>query len=224
MVCSYCQTRNIPTAAVCSHCGVILRLTNTATRPPRAKITRSTVMRWVFIAAAALIGGSVAYLIVSEDFHHIKRAYAGVVGAVLGGVLLYLVTGARVLIWTNIYRHQMNRLQGRIKNALADAEEKYEKENEDKPGTYDARLHLAIAHLLHGDVEKSVQEFQQAQKLGASEGRFFNNAGVALARRGNLNQSVEMFQRAVSQNGHFGQPHVNLAHAYLHAVADEEEI
>jgi len=224
MVCSYCQTRNIPTAAVCAHCGVILRLTNNDARVPKNKVSRSAVLRAVFIGVAALIGAAGGIFLVAEDFHKVQRLYAGVIGAVTGGMLLYLVTGARVLYLTNKYRSRLRSLQGRMRHALSRAEEKYEKELEDKAGTYDPRLHLAIAHLLQDEIEKSVQEFQQAQKLGASKPVFFNNAGVAMARRGNLNQSVELFQKAAVLNGHQAHPHVNLAHAYLHAVADEEKL
>ena len=190
------------------------------------RIGAKTVWRWVIISLAALAGGGVGWWLVKEAEFHIPRALGAVIGAVVAGVLLYVVSGARVLLFTAINKNKLNSVNGRMKHALSHAEESYEKQLDDKDGTAPkARLQLAIAHLLQDEVEKSVQEFQQAGRMGQnSESIFFNNAGVALAKRGNITQSVEMFQKAVAQNGHKGQPHVNLAHAYLQAFADEEQI
>jgi tetratricopeptide (TPR) repeat protein len=226
MVCSYCQTRNTPTAVICSHCGIILRLQHTEGRAPRSRVSRSVVIRWLIIAAAAIVSGGVGwYLVHISESAHIKPAVGAVVGALAGGILLYLVSGARVLSLTLINKNKLNAVNGRMRHVLSNAEEKYEKELDNKNGTASqARLRLAIAHLLQDEVEKSVHEFQQAGRMGINESIFFNNAGVALAKRGNITQSVEMFQKAVAQNGHKGQPHVNLAHAYLQAFADEEQL
>lgn len=189
------------------------------------RIGRSTVIRLATVAAAAIIGGIFGWLVVRESGVHISRPVGAAIGAVGVGALLYLVSGARVMLLTFINRNRLNAVNGRMRHALTHAEEEYEKLLSDKNGAASkGRLQLAIAHLLQDELEKSVQEFQQAGRMGIGESIFFNNAGVALAKRGNITQSVEMFQKAVAQNGHKGQPHVNLAHAYLSAFADEEKI
>lgn len=226
MVCSYCQTRNTTTAVICAHCGIILRLQHSDNRSQRKRISRNTIVRWLIIAGAAVAGGVFGEMAVrSLELRHVPEAAGAIAGAVLGGLLLYVVSSARVLLFTTLNRYKLNAVNGRLQHALSHAEDTYEKELDGKNGTAPkARLNLAIAHLLQDEVEKSVQEFQQAGRMGLTESIFFNNAGVALARRGNITQSVEMFQKAASQNGHKGQPHVNLAHAYLQAFADEEDL
>ena len=189
------------------------------------RIGRAVVIRWLIIGFFAVVGGVLGWSLVKEADAHVPRGVGAFLGALGAGALLYLVSGARVLIGTAINRNKLNSVNGRVRHALSHAEEVYEKQLDDKNGAAStARLHLAIAHLLQDELEKSVQEFQQAGRMGVGESIFFNNAGVALAKRGNITQSVEMFQKAVAQNGHKGQPHVNLAHAYLQAFADEEQL
>src|SRR3569833_2724578 len=124
MVCSYCQTRNTPTAVICSHCGIVLRLQQTDSRSPRARISRSVVLRWIVIAVAAAISGAVgAYLVRSAELK-VPLAVGAVVGALLGGILLYVVSGARVLLLTMINKSSLNAVNGRMRHALSHAEEK----------------------------------------------------------------------------------------------------
>src|SRR5690242_5990353 len=133
MVCSYCQTRNTPTAVVCSHCGIILRIQHLESRAPRFHITRSAVMRWSIVAGAALISGSVGWWLVHYfPETHISHRRAAAIGAVIGGVLLYLVSGARVILFTLIHRNRLKSVNGRMRHVLSHAEEKYEKDLQDK--------------------------------------------------------------------------------------------
>ncbi|MGO8673829.1 MAG: tetratricopeptide repeat protein [Capsulimonadaceae bacterium] len=180
-------------------------------------------MRWLIIAAAAIAGGVASWILVGPEPIH-KRLLGAGIGVLVGGGVLFFVSGARVLLYTYINRRKLGKLQGRIRRALTEAQEKYEQELEEHQEPRRVRLHFAIAHLLQDEIDKSIQEFQQAHKLGACESNLFNNAGVALARRGKLTQSVEMLQKAISHNGHKGQPHINLAHVYQYAVADEEDL
>jgi tetratricopeptide (TPR) repeat protein len=223
MICPYCQTRNAPNIQVCTHCGAILRLQRPEVRKRKSDVSRAKIYRWLAVAIAALISAFAAHMLVVEASGKV-RTIASIVGAVLGAGLIYLVSGARVIYYTRKYRSRYGRLLSRKKHVLTTAEEKFEKQLEAQEGGWKPRHNLAISHLLQDEVEKSFQGFQQAQKLGASDPEFYNNVGVALARKGNLVQSVELFQKAVSMNGHKGQPSTNLAHAYWQVHADQEQL
>lgn len=132
----------------------------------------------------------------------------------LGGAAKSLFVGGK-------YRAQHAAVAARIKFALSTSQEMAEKELE-KPGatasdTAAIRLTLGNVHLLHNEIERSVQEFLQAQRAGASGPEFYNNAGVALARRGGLPQAVDMFDRSVGTEAvpmlKSVIPRTNLAHA-----------
>lgn len=178
--------------------------------------------RMVAVGIAALVGAVVAHFVLAGQLQSVR--IAGIVGGGLFGAgLMYVVSGARVIYFTRLYKTKQNRLVSKKKHVLSEVEEKLEKELETQEGSWKPRHQLAVAYLLQDEVEKSFQGFQQAQKLGASDPEFFNNAGVALARKGSLVQSVELFQKAVSMNGHNGQPSINLAHAYTQVHADHEQ-
>ncbi|BDI32301.1 hypothetical protein CCAX7_43520 [Capsulimonas corticalis] len=222
MICSYCGARTNPGAVVCNNCGVILRAGDTEKRLPKPAVKRGSLVRIAAIAVAAIAGAIVGKLMIGVLLH-VPPAAGTAIGAVMGAALVYVVSGAKFLYYSNLYRTRHAFLQSRIRNVLSSSEQKYEKVLE-KNATAEARLSLAVAHLLQDEVEKSVQEFQRAQKMGAKEPPFFNNAGVALARRGSIPQSVEMFQRASSLNGHHGEPHANLAHAIVQSAEAVDEL
>lgn len=118
------------------------------------------------------------------------------------------IAGPKALLMGGKYRAQHAALQTRIKAELASVQERAEKEldkNKEaaqhdpvQPPIAHARLTLGAVHLLQDEIERSVQEFQQAQRAGATGSEFFNNAGVSLARRGNLRQAVDMFDKATA--------------------------
>jgi len=226
MVCPFCSTRNNTGSPICSNCGVILRTIKTDKRAPKAGIRRSLIVRSLAIAIAATLGAIVAHkLILSfNDFFHLKYPTLGIlIGGVLGATLVYGVSGARFLFYKNLYKFRLRRTQSLIEGSLTKAEDTYSDKLKEEQTSYHARMGLATAHLLHDEVERSVQEFQQAQQLGAGDVQFFNNAGVALAKRGNISQSVEMFRRAAEKNGHTYEPHSNLAHAIERSSYIEDE-
>ncbi len=216
MVCPYCGTRNIPGSVVCGHCGAILRGDAAVRKVARAPVKQSTLLRIAFVGVAAIVGGAVGgYLARQVDYPPLVGAAPGVV---LAALLMYVVSSARILFFTNYYRGKQAVLQSRIRGAISQAEDRYEKQAKTSDGSPEPRLRLATAHLLQDEIEKSVQGFQQAQKQGAAGPEFYNNAGVALARRGNFSQSVDMFgraaQSAAGSNGLAVLPRANLAHAF----------
>lgn len=126
---------------------------------------------------------------------------------------------ARALFGGNRARSQAAAWQGRIQSVLEKLEETSQKAVQDGTATAQMRLDMGAAHLLQNQIERAVQEYQFAQKAGASGPEFANNAGVALARRGHLAQALDMFPRAAqavgagSAAGQAAPPQANLAHA-----------
>lgn len=140
-----------------------------------------------------------------------------------------VANAAKSLFVGSKYRAQHAAVAARIKSALTTAQERAEKELEkhgasSPQSTAPIRLTLGTVHLLHDEIERSVQEFQQAQRAGASGPEFYNNAGVALARRGGLPQAVDMFDRAVGTEAVPTQksvtPRTNLAHVLARLSAN----
>ena len=185
--------------------------------PPGDKrpLKPSRVWRLVAIGIAALVGALAGALLVRFYDRGLPLADGVLPGAVLGASLVYLVSGGKTLYLSNLYRARLAGLQRRINGALSSANDRYEAELKKDASAPQTRLNLGVLHLLQDEIEKSVQTFQQAQRAGAAGPDFDNNAGVALARRGSLAQSLEMFQRAVSRNGNSPQPHANLARALV---------
>ncbi len=130
-----------------------------------------------------------------------------------------LAGAARALFSGNRARSQAAALQGRIKSVFDKLDEAAQKAVQDGTASGQMRLDMGTAALLQDQIERSVQEFQFAQKAGASGPEFSNNAGVALARRGHLAQALDMFPRAAplvvsSAPASLGAPpHANMAHA-----------
>ncbi len=85
-----------------------------------------------------------------------------------------------------------------------------------------ARLRLAPLFLLQGEIEKSIHWFQQARQMGSADTEFFNNVGVALARRGALAQAGEMFGRAAQLGPDNVAPAANQAHLFADSGADPD--
>lgn len=217
MVCAYCNTKNPPLSVICSHCGAILRTIKADRRAPKVKVPSSQVFRYVGIGIAAFVGAAVGGI----GSKVLIREYvlpSAIVGAVLGAVLVYVVSGARYLYFSNLYRLRLSDLNNKIKGSLAAAEEKANKELEKDESKYEPRLSLATVRLLQDEIESSLQAFQQLHLLGATELEFYNNSGIASARKGDLQASLDGFLRAVACAERRSEPHANLAHTYAIAV------
>ena len=209
MICPYCSTRNLPQSTACAHCGAILRGEATTKQAAKRPLKPSRIWRLVAIGVATLVGAAVGGALAhSAELPLINYI---IPGALIGAALVYLVSGGKTLYLSNLYRARLVTLQRRINGALSSAQDRYEAELKKDASAPQTRLNLGVLQLLQDEIEKSVQTFQQAQRVGAAGADFDNNAGVALARRGSLAQSRDMFQRAVSRNGNTPQPHANLA-------------
>ncbi len=126
---------------------------------------------------------------------------------------------ARALFGGSRARAQASALQARIKTVLDKLEEAAQKAVQNGTVTGQMRLDMGTADLLQDQIERAVQEYQFAQKAGASGPEFTNNAGVALARRGHLAQALDMFPRAAQGSAPGSAaplpaaPQANMAHA-----------
>ena len=113
-------------------------------------------------------------------------------------------------------------LQGQTAEAVAQIQEQAEADLQDPALAGAARLRLATLFLLGGEIEKSIHWFQQARQMGSADPEFFNNVGVALARRGAAVQAGEMLTRAAQLGPGLVAPAANLAHLFLDTGADPD--
>ncbi len=113
-------------------------------------------------------------------------------------------------------------LQGQITDAAAQIQERAEAELQDPAQAGAARLRLATLFLMGSEIEKSIHWFQQARQMGSADPEFFNNVGVALARRGAAAQAGEMLMRAAQLGPGLVAPAANLAHLFLDTGADPD--
>jgi tetratricopeptide (TPR) repeat protein len=218
LVCPYCETRNAPGSAVCTHCGAILHgdvknrhhlRQHHETRSQRGRFFIVVVVVACIIGAA--LGCGIALLIP-------HRPLPPVLGILIGGVIGALVAavagGGKSLYLSNLYRLRHVALQSRINSTLTACGDRYAEELKKPDADPQTRLHLAAWHLLRDEEDKATQALQTAQKLGMSGVEFQNNAGVAHARRGSLPQALKMFTRAAITDAP-AQPFANLAHGYI---------
>ena len=217
MVCPYSNTRNAALAPICSQCGVILRASKADRRAPKVKVPRSKIFRWVGTGIAALIGASASGIMAHVMLHELV-VISAIGGGIVGGFLVFVVSAARLLFYTYLYRFRLGQLQVKIKGSLSASEQKATNDLEKNVGGYQPRLALATVRLLQDEVESSLQGFQQLQQLGASELEFHNNAGIANARKGDLQPATDHFNRALLIGENQIEPHANLAHTFTLAV------
>ena len=117
---------------------------------------------------------------------------------------------------------QLSALQSRIADLASDLQEKAEANLKVPERAAEARLTLGALFLIQGEIEKSVNWFQQSQQIGSTDAEFRNNAGVALARRGALPQATEMLEQAKRLSPSAVSPFANLAHLFLESGADPD--
>ncbi len=113
-------------------------------------------------------------------------------------------------------------LHTQVETQTTKMQEKAEAELEDPAKAPAARLHLAELFLLNGEIEKSVHWFQQARQMGGGSPEFYNNAAIALARRGTLPQAAEMFETAARHGMDSAAPGANLARVFTEAAAEPD--
>ena len=122
----------------------------------------------------------------------------------------------------NKIKHRHGVLVSQIAETAAKVQEHAEGELKDAALAPAARLRLASLFLLQGEIEKSIHWFQQARQLGSADAEFFNNVGVALAKRGAAAQAGEMFARAAQAGPKFVAPAANQAHLFAAQGAEPD--
>ncbi len=135
-----------------------------------------------------------------------------------GGGLTFM----RGLLPGNRMKGQLASLQTRITELMTEIQERAEADLKVPERASAARMALGALFLIQGEIEKSVQWFQQAQQIGGVDAEFRNNAGVALARRGALPQAAEMLEQAKRLSPSAVAPPANLAHLFLETGMDPD--
>jgi len=113
-------------------------------------------------------------------------------------------------------------LQSRLEELTTKTQEQAEESLKDPAQAPAARQRLATLYLLGGEVEKSAHWFQQARQMGGGSPEFYNNVGIALARRGTLPQAAEMFEQAARIGPDQAAPGANLARLFADAGVEPD--
>ena len=74
-----------------------------------------------------------------------------------------------------------------------------------------------------GQLQASVEEFEQALRLAPGSARIYNDLGIALAMQGRLEDAIERFQRAVEADPEFKDARQNLATAQKQRAAGSRQ-
>jgi tetratricopeptide (TPR) repeat protein len=119
-------------------------------------------------------------------------------------------------------KHHHAVLQAQITETGTKIQEHAEADLKETTLASSARLRLGSLFLLQGEIEKSIHWFQQARQMGSADAEFFNNVGVALARRGAQAQAAEMFVRAAQIDPNIVAPAANQAHLFAESGADPD--
>jgi len=119
-------------------------------------------------------------------------------------------------------RGQYASLQTRLEEQTTAVRERAEEDLKAPERAPSARLTLGALYLIGGEIEKSVHWFQQARQMGGGDAAFYNNAGVALARRGTLPQAADLFGQAARPGDAQVAPRANLAHLFAEASPDPD--
>ncbi|MDR3709537.1 MAG: tetratricopeptide repeat protein [Capsulimonadaceae bacterium] len=220
MICPYCETRNAVNASICAHCGIILKDAKSRMRPEKKFSFRSLIAPILIYATIGILVGIVGMYagreLVGKDDLALQRAGAlrGLgVGFVVGIAIVYLVSAGRLLLYNILYRQRANRLSGQLRQREAKVKKDLEALTKDKPAQ--AHILRGIEQLLQGELDTSIQQFEQAQRMGLVTAELVNAQGVALARRGSLDVAVDRFRRVTAQQAKEAAPRINLASALL---------
>ena len=204
MVCPYCETRNAPNSVICSSCGIILKDAKARMRPEKRLSPRdilATIL--IFCMLGVLIGIAGMYVGKEiEDSGTIAQMHRGEmlgfqIGFVFGILLVLFVTTGRFLMLNFRYRQRANKYASEVKHRSVKIDKLLEQLTKEKPAQ--AHLMRGLAELMHDEIETSVQQFEQAQRLGLVTVELVNAQGVALARRGMVDAAVDRFNRIVAQ-------------------------
>jgi tetratricopeptide (TPR) repeat protein len=225
MVCPYCNNNSLPNSAICNHCGVILEIARTTRKKEKSSVGGSRIKAWSICAAIGLVAGIVCWLagnfllsVRDRDLAPIIGIVAGVGGALIG---LIWMEGAATIRVSQLKR-QRHDVQSQI-HKIEEAREKRieelqktDKEDEKKELDPETRLGIATVHLVDGQIDEGLQQMEQVSKTGIG-GRldFLNNLGVAFARRGQLQLSVDRFQQALREGPNALEPSINLLYSVM---------
>jgi tetratricopeptide (TPR) repeat protein len=206
-------------AAVCAQCGAILRDSNTVKAKTQRKLTQPSIIRKIppgslaVMFTAPLLAYVVGFLLGQVAFENNRRdqIYCGIVAMAIGVFIILLVSYGRITFLRIKYGSKRRRLTNLVTTLVTAAQEETEKAIEEQ-NTADLRYRLASIFLIANDLEKSVQQFDQAQQLqGPATPQDLNNVAVAMAMRNQPGPAYERFERAITISTLSPQPRFNLA-------------
>ncbi len=187
---------------------------------------RGAAMRVLAVLLGVGLGATLCFQMMQQNPKWRDQAdFGALAGGILGAMVIYVISGARLLLKSNMYKVRLAALNRQIRGILSKAEEHAHKELESEQPPPSATETLATAYLLQNETDKSIHNYQQARDHGRQDLESFNNAGVAMAKSGRFQNAVEMFEQAQKQSENAIAPHANLAHAYgIANVGPEAEL
>ncbi len=185
MVCPYCNNHPIPNVAACNHCGVILKIAKAGGK--RAPWTPSAMRNIlpVGLMQTSRLNGERNKL--QNEINALEEAHAKKLEA---------ISQAQADAAASSGGGSSSTATATLAPTAIDA---------------DTRLETAVRLLISGSVEESLQQFEQAYRMRqGSRIDFLNNCGVAFARRGQSQLSIDRFQQAMQLAPEQFEPRVNL--------------
>ncbi len=220
MICPYCNTRNTPNSLICAHCGVILKDAKANMRQQEKRGFQNLIAPILIYCTFGLVIG-LGGLLLGRDFAgpdnlvlRRKDALLGLeIGFAFGVVLVYLVSAGRFLIFNQLYRRQIAKLSSTLKQHQTRVEKTIAQLEKENP--QNGHVLQGIAYLLEDEVDNSIKQFEQAQRVGGHSPELANSFGIALARKGSLDAAVDKFTKALTSNEAVTVPRLNIATAMI---------
>jgi len=139
------------------------------------------------------------------------QIFCGLAATLLSFIIIFIVSFGRVTLLRIVYGNNKSKLAKKVDDLVTTEREAQEALIEEH-NTPEARYFLASLYLLMNDIEKSMQQFEQAQHLHPpTRPEDINNLAVALAARGQIGQAYDRLERAISVSPLSPQPKFNIA-------------
>jgi tetratricopeptide (TPR) repeat protein len=223
MTCPNCRVEQQQQLRYCTSCGVIFSQ-HSRLKAARPKMKRGALLRVGGAISGMAVGFCATYFpLAGNPKWASEKELAGFVGAIVGAILFYSVSGIRLTLRKNRFKRELASTQKKIERQLGRALDQFKDLMKEKKIEPTVREVVGTAHLLSNDLDKSLHEYQKAREDGLTVPSVFNNAGVALVRSGRISNALELFEQAEKKAEREIAVHSNLAHAFEMALVSPKE-
>lgn len=110
--------------------------------------------------------------------------------------------------------HQYQGIYYYEKDRLVDSIKEFEKALDQSPNSYEPHLHLALAHLELGELDRATIELNKAIELNPNSAEAYSAFGEVYLERGRPEESIAYLTKALKLNNRYADAHNNLGNAY----------